>query len=123
MAGVDLQLWRIPLFLAGMLLVLTTLRSAVRTFVLPRGAPDRLTRTHFQVIRVFFRLLTRRAQTYAQRDAAMALFAPTALVTLPVALLTLVMLGYLSMLYALGVEPITHALRGSCSSLSTLGFD
>jgi hypothetical protein len=112
----------VVLFLAGSVLVLGTLRSAVRSFVLPRTARDLLTTFHFGLLRIVFQAYTRRSRSYADRDQAMALYAPVALITLPVLWLGLVMLGYAAMYWALGVEPLELAVRLSGSSLLTLGY-
>jgi hypothetical protein len=51
------------------------------------------------------------------------MYAPVSLLAMPVAWMTLVLLGYSGMFWALGVEPWEKALRISGSSLLTLGFD
>ena len=51
----------------------------------------------------------------------MALYAPVSLLALPAVWLTLVLLGYMAMFWALGLTP-GDALRASGSSLLTLGF-
>jgi hypothetical protein len=53
---------RVVTFVLGVFLVGSTLVSAVRTFVLPRSAPDRLTRLVFVAMRSLFNLRLRRAQ-------------------------------------------------------------
>lgn len=52
----------------------------------------------------------------------MAHYAPTALVSLPLVWLTVVLGGYTAMFAALGVSPPSEAFRTSGSSLLTLGF-
>jgi len=73
-------------------------------------------------IRWLFRLRTDRVTTYEERDRYMAFFAPVALLTLPVVWLTLVLIGYTLIFWALGVEPLQEAFNLSGSSLLTLGF-
>jgi hypothetical protein len=112
---------RAILFVLGAFIVAGTVLSAVRTFVLPRSARDELTRFVFAGVRVLFGLWTRRARTYAQRDAIMALYAPVSLLALPPVWLVCTLLGYMAMFWALGT-PIRDAFLDSGSSLLTLGF-
>src|SRR5207248_2445476 len=90
--------------------------------VLPRDAVVRLTQVVFRLVRWCIDLALRRSHTYAERDALMALYAPLALLALPVAWLTLVALGYMAMYWALGVDTPHEAFLLSGSSLLTLGF-
>ena len=106
----------------GSAFVLATLASAVKTIVVPRALPTRLTRLHFLLVRRVFDLLSRRGGTFARRDRIMALYAPIALVALPVTWAVVVGAGFALVLRAAGVEPWTLALETSGSSLFTLGF-
>ena len=54
-------------FLAGAGIILTTLSSAVSTFVLPRSARSQLNRLVFGVMRRLVELLIRFAKTYDQK--------------------------------------------------------
>lgn len=105
----------------GIYTIFTTLKSAVRTFVLPRGENTRLTAWVFLTVGFFFRLGHFNQWTYEERDRRMALFAPTALLLLPIVWLILVLLGYSFIYFALGVEPFGIAMELSGSSLLTLG--
>lgn len=113
---------RVLLFALGMSLVVVTLRAAIRQFVLPRSAPDGLTRAVFLAMRSIFDLRLHRATSYADRDRVMAMYAPVTLLTLPVVWLALVLAGYAAMYWAIGVRPLVDAFRISGSSLLTLGF-
>jgi hypothetical protein len=112
---------RLLLFLLGFSIVAATLLSAVRTFVLPRSAPDRLTRLVFIVVRFFFNLRMRFADTYLQRDRIMAFYAPISLLFLLPTWLTLIMAGFSCMYRALDFSPWDNVFRLSGSSLLTLG--
>lgn len=105
----------------GLSLVASTVLSAIRTFVLPRSAPDVLTRLSFLTIRFFFNLWVGRLRTYLERDRVMALYAPFGLLALPPVWLALILLGYMGMFWALGL-PAWDAFRVSGSSLLTLGL-
>jgi hypothetical protein len=113
---------RVTTFLLGLTVVGVTLLSAVRTFVLPRSAPDRLARMVFVTVRLFFDPWTRRARSYENRDRIMAFFAPVALLMLLPTWLSLVLLGYTAMFWALGIAGWQDAFVVSGSSLLTLGF-
>ena len=70
-------------FAVGLALVLSALLSAIRTFVVPRGAPDTLTRAVFVTMRLVFDLPSHRhAPPRASRPWPS--FAPVTLLTLPV---------------------------------------
>jgi hypothetical protein len=109
-------------FVGGALLVLTAMDSAVRTFVLPRGAVVLYTRLVFLGVRWFFDARMRFARTYEARDRVMALYAPLSLLILPGTWLVLVIVGFMGMFRALGVETWRAAFQESGSSLFTLGF-
>ena len=113
---------RILVFVLGTAIVVATLLSAIRTFVLPRGAPDLLTRIVFLAVRNVFEMRMRRARTYLERDRSMALLGPISLLALLPVWYALVLTGYMGMFWAGGVETWYDALRASGSSLFTLGF-
>jgi hypothetical protein len=64
----------------------------------------------------------KKVNTYEERDRMMALYAPMALLSLPVIWLTLVGLGYAMIYIAMGVSQPDRAIELSGSSLLTLGF-
>jgi hypothetical protein len=114
---------RVIVFVAGVSLVAWTLFSAIRTIVLPRGAPDQLTRIEFAgVRRVLLALPLRLARSYEQTDRVLAFYAPISLLALLFAWLALVLVGYTGIFRAAGVPSWYEALRASGSSLLTLGF-
>ena len=112
---------RLFVFLLGALLVAFTLLSAIKTFVLPRAAPDWLTRLVFLAVRRLFDLRLRRSRSYPQRDRVMAFYAPLSLLALLPVWLSLVQLGYTGMFWGSGVTPWNEAFHLSGSSLLTLG--
>ena len=109
-------------FAGGALLVLVALDSAVRTFVLPRGAVVPYTRLVFVAVRRVFDLRLRFAKSYESRDRVMALYAPLTLLILPATWLVLVITGFTGMFRALGVATWRDAFTVSGSSMLTLGF-
>jgi len=113
---------RVVFFAVGVVIVGGTLFSAVQTLVLPRSAPDLLTRIVFVWVRRLFELRLRGPRSYQERDRVLAFFAPFALLALLVTWLVLVLVGYTGMFWGLGVETWYEAFRVSGSSLLTLGF-
>jgi hypothetical protein len=108
--------------LFGATVVIATGLSAITTVVVPRGVPVRLTRAVFVNVRKVFEFRSRFAETYEERDRAMALYAPLSLIILPVVWLTIVLGGYTAVFWGLGVRPVHDAFVTSGSSLLTLGF-
>ncbi|MDQ6925923.1 MAG: hypothetical protein M3154_06780 [Candidatus Eremiobacteraeota bacterium] len=113
---------RILVALAGLLLVIASLRSAVRTFVLPRSARDPVTRVVFVVVRFVFDLRLHWTREFATRDRVMALYAPVATLSLVVLWGLLIGVGYAGIFWALGMR-VDRAFVMSGSSLLTLGFE
>ena len=109
-------------FLAGLLLVLTALLSAVKTFVLPRAAPDPITRIVFRGLRRLFEAAMHPLRTFRERDAVMAFYAPLGLLALLPTWLLMILLGYAAMYWALGDGTWYESVVISGSSLLTLGF-
>lgn len=106
----------------GFTIVYRVLLSAVRTFVLARSARDRLTALHFMVWRRAFYWKANQSTTYEDRDRIMAYFAPFSLLMLPIFWLSLVLVGYILVYWALGIESIYDCFVHSGSALTTLGF-
>jgi hypothetical protein len=117
-----LLLVRVVVFALGAYIVFRACLSALRTFVLPRSAPDRFNRTTFIVMRQLFEWRNKRLQTYAERDKAMELYAPVALIALLFVWLFSINLGYIAMNWAIDAESWYIAFKTSGSSLLTLGF-
>jgi hypothetical protein len=61
-------------------------------------------------------------RTYEERERLLAYNAPVSLMVLPMVWLTLALLGYTAMFWALGVRPWRDAFTKSGSSVTTLGF-
>jgi hypothetical protein len=107
----------------GAYLVVVTVVSAIKTFVLPRAAAVFISRATFIAVRRIFNLFARPSRPFLVRDAVMAMYAPTSLLILPVVWLLLIGAGFSAMLWGVGVHPITEAIVTSGSSLFTLGFE
>ena len=112
----------VVVFVAGFAIVATTLRSAVRTFLVPRALQAHLSRAVFVSVRRIFWLRANHRHSYEQRDRVMAFYAPIGLLTLLITWLVLVTAGFTGMFWALGAEGWRTAFILSGSSLYTLGF-
>lgn len=110
-------------FAAGLSIVLITLFSTIRTFVLPRNVPDRITRLVFLIIRGIFDLRLKNVQDYRTIDRVMAYYAPISLMSLLPVWYVLVWIGYTLMFWAASAGSWYTAFRQSGSSLLTLGFE
>lgn len=116
------MLLRIGVFIIGASMVIYTLYSAIRTFILPRSAPDVLVRKVFMSTRRLFNFRVAMVHTFAEKDGIMAMYAPTSLLALPLVWLAFVLVGYMSMFWALGASSWWVAYNNSGSALFTLGF-
>jgi hypothetical protein len=112
---------QIVAFVVGVAVVARTVLGAVRTFVLPRGSNDTVTRLVFNAIRWLFDLIAPPRQPYVHRDRVHAYYAPISLIVLPGVWLVLIWLGYGAMYWAADPSSLPDALRFSGSSLLTLG--
>jgi hypothetical protein len=110
-------------FVAGALLVATTVLSAIMTLVVPRALPVTITRWVFVSMRALFWLRGRRARSFEERDRVLALYGPISLFTLAATWLVLTGTGYILMFWSLGERPLRRALVLSGSSIYTLGFE
>ncbi len=110
------------IFLLGFAVVIGTLLSAVRTFVVPRSQQDGLSRAVFVAVRFLFTLLNKTSRTYVDRDRILAFYAPIGLLMLVPVWLTFITCGYAGMFWAAGAPSGYDAFRASGSALLTLGF-
>lgn len=123
MEDAPLLILRIAACGAGVLVILRTVMSAIRTLVLARSARDWISATVFVLMRRLFVLRARRTATYEDQDRVMALYAPVSLLLLPIVWLTLLTLGYGAIYWSLGVDSAYDDFTLSGSSLLTLGFE
>jgi hypothetical protein len=113
---------RVIAFVGGAVVVLRTLGSAVTTVVMPRAKTALLTRSVFVILRKPIDLRVRSAKSWDEIDRLMVRFAPYALVFLPAVWVTFVMVGFVPVYWALGIDNWHDAFVQSGSSLLTLGF-
>jgi hypothetical protein len=110
------------LFIGGLVIVITVLDAALRTFVLPRPSGVTLSRIVAVSVRWVFDTITRPIKTYEGRDRVMALYGPITLLSMAFVWVLGVFVGYTLMFVAVTDLSWKEALRSSGSSLFTLGF-
>lgn len=108
--------------LAGIFLIIFTITSAIRTFVVPRGVPDRLSRIVYVISRRLFDLRLWRVKSYIVKDRVMAYYAPVTLVSFPLVWLTLITIGFTGIYFGIAERSFYEAFRLSGSAITTLGF-
>ena len=119
---IPMLFFRMLAFLVGVQIIWHTLKSAVVTFVLPRGSRHWITTTLFIGVRRLFDWRMRHMRTYLERDRVMALYAPIALLLLVPGWMTLIMIGFAFLYWATGMNGLNRDFLLSGSSLLTLGF-
>jgi hypothetical protein len=106
----------------GIAAVVIVLDAAIRTFVVPRGTVVLFTAVVFRSLRRLFTLFARPSRGYEALDRAMAMYAPMALLMLPLVSLVIVFAGYACIFVGLESHGWRDAFETSGSSLLTLGF-
>lgn len=105
----------------GFLLVVWTVNSTIQAFITPRGVNTPLLQAIYRVLYFLFDLRVRNSD-YAQRDRIMAQFSPIFLFLIPFLLLSLILIGYMGIFWALDPSSLYEAFKLSGSSLLTLGY-
>lgn len=126
MAIIDIVI-RLGFALLGLWLVYVTVLTTIRVFVLPRGENAWLARQIFRIVYQLFLLSAYKKESYQERDAVLALFAPVVLLVQPMIYLSLIIIGFTPIYWALSNDPLIlfsfeEAFFLSGSSLMTLGF-
>ncbi|MCA1824015.1 MAG: hypothetical protein ABR520_05375 [Mycobacteriales bacterium] len=106
----------------GVVVVLVTFSSIMRTLIVPRGLSSRLTAVVERLVRAPFFAIANRVASYEVKDRLLAFLAPSVLLTVLATWLALVILGFGLMVWAGGGATFAGALRESGSSVFTLGF-
>ena len=103
----------------GALVGFAVLGSALKTVVLPQHGNPRLSQFVFALV---YRLLVHRRRNDAAARSLRGLYAPVALVTLPLAWMILMMLAFTGIFWGTAHLTWSRAFEISASSLTTLGF-
>lgn len=105
----------------GVAVVIATIGSAIKSTILPRGVPVRLSRFVVRAVRAVFGLWAGGSASYERRDSVMAAFAPVALLSQLLAWLVIIYAAFVVMYLAVATSSVRLALELSGSSLFTLG--
>jgi hypothetical protein len=111
---------RIVAAVIAFVVLVRTVVSAVRSFVVPRDEPTALTRAVFLVLRVPFVAVARR-RDHAAQHRIMRAYAPSSLLVLPVLWIFVVWLCFATFFWAIDRSPWRHALEISGSAVTSLG--
>jgi hypothetical protein len=112
---------RIAIGGTGLLVVGSTFLSAIKLVVVPKGTSQRITRLVFTVVRGFIKIYARPSLPWHKRDHRLAFYAPVSLVLLPMMWVTLIIIGFAAVHWALDPSSVSNALYVSGSSMLTLG--
>src|SRR6478752_912507 len=109
-------------FVAGIVLLLFTASSVVKTLLIPRAARSALGSALGWLVRGAFRKVTARVEDLRQRERILAASGPAWLIALLFSWLACLLLGFALLLWPLNYHTFPLALEESGSSLFTLGF-
>jgi hypothetical protein len=109
-------------FVAGLVLLIGTGSSVVKTLLIPRSATSAFTHVVARSVRAGFTMATVRVADLQRRERILSAGAPTFLITLLAAWLACLLLGFGLLLWPLTPESFPAALREAGSSEFTLGF-
>jgi len=112
---------RVTAGLLGASIVLLVLDAAVRTFLLPRVASVRLSRSIGKAVGWWFRLLAPPRASYAERDRRLAMYPPVLLLSYQATWLLMMLVAFALLFVAAGARNLATGLVLSGSSLFTLG--
>lgn len=105
--------------LVGLVLVASVLLSALETVVLPRNSFTRISRATFAVVN---RILVHDGPNRVRSTRRRGLYAPVALVSLPLVWMITVILGFGLIFWGVDTGSWQHSFEVSGSSVTTLGF-
>jgi hypothetical protein len=109
--------------IAGIVVIIVSTGLAIRTFMVPAGAPPLINRVIFRFTQALFDAVTRPVRSESRRQGILSLFAPVSLLVVLAVVLALIGFGYTLALYGAGIKPLIRAFLFSGSALSTLGFE
>ncbi len=113
--------FRVVAGVLALLLELLVFDAAIRTFLLPRVANVRLSRLISRSVGLIFRMISKRKESYAEKDRVLSLFASIALLAYQAVWLILSVFAFMFAFIAAGVPTFARAIDISGSSLLTLG--
>jgi hypothetical protein len=108
---------------AGIVVIVISTGFAIRTFMVPSGAPPLINRLIFRFTQAAFTAISRPIRSELRRHGILSLYAPISLLAVLAAILGLIGAGYMIAFYGAGIRPLIRAFLFSASALSTLGFE
>jgi hypothetical protein len=109
-------------FAVGVLIVLVTATSVIKTLIIPRGVSSVLAVAVSRAITTAFHLVADRVRGWERRDRILAVLGPSLLLGELVVWLLLLLFGYALMAWPFDGNSLGDALRLSGSSIVTIGF-
>jgi len=117
------QLIDILAVVSGIVIIIVSTGVAIRTFMVPTGAPPLINRVLFRFTQALFEAIIRPIRSDPRRHGVLSLFAPVSLLVVLSVVLGMIGFGYTLALYGAGIKPMLRAFLFSGSALSTLGFE
>jgi hypothetical protein len=117
------QLIDILAVVSGIVIIILSTGIAIRTFMVPTGAPPLINRVIFRFTQALFDAVIRPIRSEARRHNVLTLFAPVSLLVVLAVVLGMIGFGYTLALYGAGIKPMLRAFLFSGSALSTMGFE
>ena len=117
------QLIDILAVVSGIIIIIVSTGIAIRTFMVPTGAPPLINRVLFRFTQALFDAIIRPIRSEARRHSVLSLFAPVSLLVVLSVVLAMIGFGYTLALYGAGIKPMLRAFLFSGSALSTMGFE
>src|ERR671911_263844 len=117
------QLIDILAVICGIVVIILSTGVAIRTFMVPTGAPPLINRVLFRFTQALFDVIIRPIRSETRRQGVLSLFAPVSLLVVLAVVLGMIGFGYTLALYGAGIKPMLRAFLFSGSALSTLGFE
>src|SRR5918998_3803785 len=117
------QLIDILAVVSGIVVIIISTGIAIRTFMVPTGAPPLINRVLFRFTQPLFDAILPPIRSETRRHNVLSLFAPVSLLVVLSVVLGMIGFGYTLALYGAGIKPMLRAFLFSVSALSTLGFE
>jgi hypothetical protein len=117
------QLIDILAVVSGIIIIIVSTGIAIRTFMVPTGAPPLINRVLFRFTQALFDAIIRPIRSESRRHSVLSLFAPVSLLVVLSVVLAMIGFGYTLALYGAGIKPMLRAFLFSGSALSTMGFE
>ena len=108
---------------SGIVIIVVSTGIAIRTFMVPAGAPPLINRVLFRFTQALFDAAIRPIRSDVRRQNVLSLFAPVSLLVVLSVVLGMIGFGYTLALYGAGIKPMIRAFLFSGSALSTMGFE